>query len=306
MTPVKTTWPSVGVVVPTRNRPGPLRAALAAALAQDYPGQLRVVIVYDRAEPDAALADGRRVTVTGNTRTAGLAGARNTGILALDTELIAFCDDDDEWLPGKLRAQVSALRAVPGAEFASCGIMVDYAGARHPRLAGRDEVTHADLLRSRMVMVHSSTYVMRRAALLDGLGLVDETVPGSQNEDWDLALRAARRHPIVNVDAPLVRVIWGASSHYARQWQTKADSLQWMLTHHPELASCRPGAARVYAQLAFAYACLRQRGAACRWAGRALCANWHERRIPFALAVAAGVVPGEAVIRRLNAHGHGI
>ena len=78
---------------------------------------------------------------------------------------------------------------------------------------------------------------------------MDESIPGSQNEDWDLALRAARRHPIVHVDTPLVRVAWHASSHYAQQWQTRADSLLWMLEHHPELADSRPGAARVYAQL---------------------------------------------------------
>jgi glycosyltransferase involved in cell wall biosynthesis len=301
-----TAWPSVGVVVPTHNRPGPLRTALTAVLAQEYPGKLRAVVVYDRAEPDSRLADDDRVTVAANTRTPGLAGARNTGILMLDTDLVAFCDDDDEWRPGKLRAQVEAMRASPSAEFASCGIMVDYAGASNPRLVGRDEVTHADLLRSRMVMVHSSTYLARRDALTDGIGLVDETIPGSQNEDWDLALRAARRHPIVNVDAPLVRVVWSVSSHYARQWETKVDSLHWMLDHHPELAGCRPGAARVYAQLSFGYACLRRRGDAFRWAGRALRNNWHERRVPFALAVAAGVVPGDTVLRHLNSHGHGI
>jgi glycosyltransferase involved in cell wall biosynthesis len=295
----------VGVVLPTRDRPGPLRAALAAALAQDYPGALRAVVVYDQAEPDPRLADGDRVTVAGNTRTPGLAGARNTGVLTLDTDLVAFCDDDDEWLPGKLRAQVEAIRARPGAEFATCGILVEAAGARHPRLAGRPEISHADLLRSRMVMVHSSTYLARRDALTGGLGLVEETIPGSQNEDWDLALRAARRQPIVNVDRPLVRVVW-AASHYAREWQTKADSLCWMLEHHPELAGCRPGAARVYAQLSFAYACLRRPEDARHWAWRALRSNWHERRVPFALAVAAGLVNGEVVLRHLNAHGHGI
>jgi glycosyltransferase involved in cell wall biosynthesis len=301
-----TAWPSVGVVLPTHNRPASLRTALAAVLAQDYPGQLRAVIVYDRAEPDLRLVDGDRVMVTANARTPGLAGARNTGVLALDTDLVAFCDDDDEWLPGKLRAQVEALRAQPAAEFASCGIMIDYAGAAHPRLAGCTEVTHADLLRSRMVMVHSSTYLAWRAALTGGIGLVDETIPGSQNEDWDLALRAARRHPIVNVDQPLVRVVWGASSHYARDWETKADSLHWMLDHHPELAGCRPGAARVHAQLAFAYACLGQRGDAYHSAWRALRGNWHERRVPFALAVATGIVPGDTVLRHLHSRGHGI
>ena len=301
-----TGWPSVGVVLATHDRPGPLRTALAAVLAQEYSGPLCAVVVYDRAEPDLGLADGDRVRVAVNARTPGLAGARNTGIEMAGTDLVAFCDDDDEWLPGKLKAQVGALLARPGAEFATCGITVDFAGAGHPRLAGRDEVTHADLVRSRMVMVHSSTYLVYTAALTGGIGLVDETIPGSQNEDWDLALRAARRHPLVNVDQPLVRVVWGASSHYARQWQTKADSLRWMLGHHPELAGSPLGAARIYAQLAFAYACLGRRGEACRWAWRALRSNWHERRVPFALAVAAGVVPGEVVLRRLHARGHGI
>ncbi len=301
-----TAWPSVGVVIPAHNRPGPLRAAVAAALAQDYPGRLRVVVVYDRSEPE--LPPGERLDVTVNARTPGLAGARNTGILALDTEIVAFCDDDDVWRPGKLRQQVAALRARPEAEFASCAIDVEYAGTTHPRRAGRSEVTHADLLRSRMVMVHSSTYLAWRTALTGpgGIGLVDEAIPGGQNEDWDLALRAARRHPIVHVDTPLVRVAWGASSYYARQWQSRADSLLWMLEHHPELAGTRAGAARVYAQLAFAYACLRRRGDACRWAGRALRSNWRERRVPFALAVAAGAVPGDTILRRLHAHGHGI
>jgi glycosyltransferase involved in cell wall biosynthesis len=302
-----TGWPAVGVVIPTYDRPGPLRTALAAVLAQDYPGPVRVVVVYDRAEPDTRLADGDgRVTVVANTRTPGLAGARNTGILLLETELVAFCDDDDEWLPGKLRLQVKALQARPEAEFASCGIMVDSDGARNPRLVGRAEVTHADLLRSRMVMVHSSTYLVRRSVLVDGIGLVDESIPGSQNEDWDLALRAARRHPIVNVDEPLVRVVWGATSYYAAHWETRADSLRWMLSHHPELADDRTGAARVYAQLSFASACLRRRSEAFRWAGRALRSNWHERRVPFALAVAVGLVPGDTVLRHLNARGHGI
>ncbi len=300
-----TPWPSVGVVVPTRDRPALVRQALAGVAGQDYPGPVRVVVVFDQAEPDQGLAGGA-VTVIANTRTAGLAGARNSGILALGTDLVAFCDDDDVWLPGKLRAQVSALLARPGAQFASCGIRVRFEGGATDRLAGRDEVSHADLLRSRMVMVHSSTYLAVRRALLDHIGLVDESIPGSQNEDWDLALRAAAIRPIVNVDAPLVEVAWGAGSHYARQWETKIAGLKWMLEHHPGIGRNRAGAARVHAQIAFGYACLGRRAEAGRWAVRALRGNVFERRVPFALAVASGVVSGERVLRVLHARGHGI
>jgi glycosyltransferase involved in cell wall biosynthesis len=283
-----------------------LRTALSAVLAQDYPGIVQAVVVHDRSEPDQSVADGDRVRVLANARTPGLAGARNTGVEALDTELVAFCDDDDEWLPGKLRAQVTALREQSTAEFASCGIVVDFEGQPSVRLVGRDQVTYDDLLRSRMVMVHSSTYLARRAKLLDGIGLVEEDIPGGQNEDWDLALRAARRHPIVFVDQPLVRVAWGSTSYFAWQWQTKIDSLLWMLDRHPDIGRCRVGAARVYAQLAFAYACLGSKAEAWRWAKRALRSNWRERRVPFAVAVAAGLFSAQTVMKHLHARGHGI
>jgi glycosyltransferase involved in cell wall biosynthesis len=300
------TWPSVGVILPTHDRPQMLRTALSAVLAQDYPGIVQAVVVHDRSEPDQSVADGDRVRVLANARTPGLAGARNTGVEALDTELVAFCDDDDEWLPGKLRAQVTALREQSTAEFASCGIVVDFEGQPSVRLVGRDQVTYDDLLRSRMVMVHSSTYLARRAKLLDGIGLVEEDIPGGQNEDWDLALRAARRHPIVFVDQPLVRVAWGSTSYFAWQWQTKIDSLLWMLDRHPDIGRCRVGAARVYAQLAFAYACLGSKAEAWRWAKRALRSNWRERRVPFAVAVAAGLFSAQTVMKHLHARGHGI
>jgi glycosyltransferase involved in cell wall biosynthesis len=301
-----TQWPTVGVVIPTRNRPAQVRQAIASVLAQDYPGSVQVVVVFDGTEPDETLADGNRVLVRANDRKPGLGGARNCGILATRSDLVAFCDDDDRWRPGKLRAQVAALQASDGAEFASCGIAVQFEGRSTDRLAGMTRVTHQDLTRSRMVMVHSSTYLASRAAVVDGIGLVNEDMPGGQNEDWDLALRASARRPIVNVDEPLVEVTWGSGSHYETQWQTKAESLLWMLEHHRDLVENQAGAARVYAQLAFAYACMGQRSESIRWMGRALRCNWLERRVPFAAAVAAGFVSGERVLRILHARGRGI
>ncbi len=292
--------------MPTRGGRKQLRDAVAAILAQDYPGELQVAVVWDGCQPALDFEAGERVRSLGNRRTPGLAGARNTGTLALETDLIAFCDDDDEWLPGKLRAQVDALVRNPTAAMASCGIVVQYGERLSPRLLGRDAVSHDDLLRSRMVMVHSSTFVLRRDRLLDQVGLTDETIPHGQSEDWDLALRAARENPIVFVDRPLVRIAWGASSYFASDWETRAEGLLWMLRHHPELAASRVGAARVYGQLAFAYACLGRRDDARLWIGRALRRNWRERRVPVALAVAGGLVSGDSVLRLAHSLGHGI
>jgi glycosyltransferase involved in cell wall biosynthesis len=301
-----TAYPSVGVVMATRGRPQQLRAAVEAVLTQDYPGELRLAVVWDGGLPDVDLPADDRVELLTNGRTPGLAGARNTGALALQTELLAFCDDDDEWLQGKLRAQVAALGERPRAEMASCGIVVQYDGRSSPRLIGRNSVAYDELLRSRMVMVHSSTYLLRREALLDRIGLFDESIPHGQNEDWDMVLRAAHRGPIAFVDRPLVSVSWGNGSYFQHDWSARADGLLWMLEHHPDIQTSPAGAARVYGQLAFAYACLGRGRDVWLWSRRALRRNWHERRVPFALAVGAGLVSGDSVLSLLHRRGHGI
>lgn len=303
-------WPSVGVVIPTRDRRELLARAVESVRVQDYPGPLEVVVVHDRTAPHSELPASRHrpMTVLTNTRTAGLAGARNTGILALHTDLVAFCDDDDRWAPGKLRAQVPALQAAPEAELATCAIEVEYGGRRTPRLADRDRVHLADLTRSRMAMLHSSTFLVRRSALTDPgrIGLVAEDAPGSQNEDWDLLLRAAAHHPIVHVDEPLVRVLWGRTSHYAYEYATKISSLRWMLARHPELAGSRPGSARVYGQLACWSAASGNRREAWRWTREALRRNWREPRAAIALAALSNAVRIETVLGALHRRGHGI
>jgi glycosyltransferase involved in cell wall biosynthesis len=302
-------WPSVGVVIPTRNRPELVRKAIAGVREQRYPGEVKVVVVFDQATPDYLLAstDGTQVLVLTNWRTSGLAGARNTGILALDTELVAFCDDDDQWRPGKLRRQVAALLAEPDSEFATCAIEVEYEGRSTPRLAGRSRVTVNELARSRMAMLHSSSFLVRREALTEqAIGLVAEDAPGSQNEDWDLLLRAARRAPIVHLDEPLVRVLWGRSSHYAYEYATKISSLRWMMQRHPEISGCRPGAARVYGQLACWSAATGNRSQAWRYSKEAVRANWKEPRTAIALAAMTGAVKVENVLSALHKRGRGI
>lgn len=307
-------WPSVGVVIPTRARPYLLRRALASVLAQDYPGPVRVVVVFDNSHPEWELAahGERPVTVMENWRRPGLAGARNTGILAAgDCELVAFCDDDDTWAPEKLTAQVSAMRARPGTLFATCAIEVEYAGRRTPRLAGTSQVGMAQLTRSRMAMLHASGFVVRQDALATapargGIGLVAEDVPGSHNEDWDLLLRAARYGPILHIDAPLVRVLWGRSSYFADEYSTKISALRWMIARHPEISASRRGLARVYGQIACWEAASGHRTSALQWARAALRRSWREPRALIAVAAAAGVVRIESLLNVLHRHGHGI
>ena len=308
-----TRQPTVSVVVPTRDRPELLRAALAAILAQEYAGGIEAVVVFDQSTPDESLTElagvtgpDRTVRVIRNERTPGLAGARNSGTLAAEGELVAFCDDDDEWLPGKLVAQVDALTADPAAEFVCCGIRVTYDGHTVDRVLDKDRITLDDLLRDRMTELHPSTFLIRAAALRDGFGLVDEEIPGSYAEDYEFLLRAARSAPLLNLRTPSVLVRWHKRSYFAQRWDTISEALQWLLRRYPEFAGQPAGEARVTGQIAFARAASGDRRGALRWARRTLRRNPREPRAYLALAVAGRVVRADAVLRTLHKRGRGI
>src|SRR5208282_732320 len=78
-------WPPVAAVIATRDRPELLERAIGGVLSQSYPGEIECLVVFDQSAPrqvgGAETAD-RRLRVLSNTRTPGLAGARNTGITA--------------------------------------------------------------------------------------------------------------------------------------------------------------------------------------------------------------------------------
>ena len=307
MTMTSDYFPPVTVVVPTKDRPELLRRTLTGIAEQDYPGQVHTLVVYDGTTPDYALMRcGRRsVTVLPNTRTPGLAGARNTGVLLTDTELVAFCDDDDVWLPGKLTAQTYALGDAPDSALVTCGVRVEYGDTTVDRTLTRRQVTLHDLLRSRLAELHSSSFVFRRERLL-ALGLVNEQVPGSFGEDYELLLRTAREGTIRNVPEVHVSVRWHRGSHFVRRWDTMAEALRWLLREYPEFARVRAGEARLSGQIAFACAALGDRREAVRWARRTALRNPREPRAYLALAVASGALKPDALLDRLHERGRSI
>ncbi|MCZ3387311.1 MAG: glycosyltransferase family 2 protein [Actinomycetia bacterium] len=310
-----TQFPDVDVIVATRDRPELLRSAISSILASRYPGSIRVMVVYDQSAPVVALqddvglgvdADRRAVTVLTNGRTPGLAGARNSGLLAAEAELVAFCDDDDSWLPDKLDAQIAALHQTPTAEFICCGIEVEYDGDTHPRVLAQTSVNLTDLIRDRLPELHPSTFLMKRKAVIDGFGLVEEAIPGSYGEDYEFLLRAARSHAIVHVPQVGVRVLWSKGSYFTARWATIRSALVWLLERYPEFTDVPAGQARVMGQIAFATAADRQRRAGALWALRALKRRPAEPRGYLALGVAAGLLSPNWVLRQLHKTGRGL
>jgi glycosyltransferase involved in cell wall biosynthesis len=106
----------VSVVIPTRRRPELLLRAVRSALTQTLQ-EIEVLVVIDGEDPATELAlrevtqVDRRVRVFALATSVGGSDARNRGAAEASGEWIAFLDDDDEWLPGKLQAQLAAVTA---------------------------------------------------------------------------------------------------------------------------------------------------------------------------------------------------
>lgn len=296
-------------IIATRDRPKMLREAIDAVLNQTFGGFIEILVIYDQSDPDPSLvfeSATRNVSVLRNSRQQGLAGARNTGIEAATGDFVAFCDDDDYWLPGKVAVQLDALAAHPSAELVSCDIAVTYDGESHRRRLGKSLISFGDLLRDRHTELHPSTFLMRRAAILEGFGLVSESVPGGFGEDYEFLLRISRRNDIVHVGDALTVVRWGGQSFFFQRWQTMSDGLSWILEQYPEFERSRAGSARLRGQVAFAEAALGQKNKALRWAASATQRNPFELRAVLAVAVAFGLLSPERVMQTLHKRGRGI
>jgi glycosyltransferase involved in cell wall biosynthesis len=105
--------PTISVIVPVYKGERFLADALDSVAAQTY-APLETIVVDD-GSPDAsaeiaASRPGVRLVRQSNQ---GVAAARNAGLAVARGELLAFLDQDDEWLPDKLALQVAHLLEHP-------------------------------------------------------------------------------------------------------------------------------------------------------------------------------------------------
>lgn len=301
----------VSTVIATRGRGELLRRAVRSIAAQDYTGDLEVVIVYDQCEVDdlgdlrAELPDHVQIVTCSNERSPGLAGGRNTGISRARGHLVAFCDDDDEWTTDKLRLQVTLWNRDPGAVAISSGMRIITADGEVVRTPPAT-VTHEDLLRSRVGELHPSSMLFRAGDLRALPGGVDEDIPFSYGEDYDLLLRLTERGHISSVPEPVVLVHWDRVSYFAGRWEAMAAGLSYLLDKHPRLLSDSANAARMSGQVGFALAAGGERRRAGHWVRRALRHRFLEPRAWLTLLAFTRLVSPQRITTALNRRGRGI
>jgi glycosyltransferase involved in cell wall biosynthesis len=102
----------VSVIIPIHNGERYLGAALDSVDAQDY--EARQVIVVDDGSTDggAVIAAAHNVVLIRQEQR-GAGAARNVGIDRARGEILMFLDQDDLWLPHKIRRQVEILTEHP-------------------------------------------------------------------------------------------------------------------------------------------------------------------------------------------------
>jgi glycosyltransferase involved in cell wall biosynthesis len=189
--------PSVGasdvtVVVPTLGTSPYLQEAVDSALAE-RPAEL-IVVVNGGADLDVAGARVLRRDEPGRSE------ARNLGVDAARTPLVAFLDDDDLALPGRLGRQAAALAdawwaplafgrvRVVGADGRPRGDWNRVLDRRFSRLERARAVSYEDVL-AVQAPIYTSATMLRRDAFL-AVGGFDPAFEAY--EDLDLYLRLAR------------------------------------------------------------------------------------------------------------------
>jgi glycosyltransferase involved in cell wall biosynthesis len=267
-------WPDVSVIITTRDRPELVRETIAAVAAQTYPGNIDCVVVHDQEPPDqdlVRLSSARcQVRVLANTRTPGLAGARNTGLAAIRADYIATCDDDDLWHPDKLQVQLGRMLDEPDLLAIGSGLRLLLPDDRALDWPGRAErISYGLLLRNRVKELHSSTLVMRRDAFTKA-GCYDEEIPYGYAEDYDWVLRIAKVGELGLVQRPLADIRRNGTSKYQGASEKVSAGLEYLLAKHPDFTTSRRGHARLLGQIAFARSALGERRLAMRLTVRSL------------------------------------
>ena len=167
--------PLVTVVIPTYRRPALLTGAVRSALGQDY-RNLEVIVVGDGCpDLDAMVFDDPRVRILNLPTNHGAGGAlpRNYGIMLAAGEIVAYLDDDNEWLPDHVSSIYEAMRAAGAA-----------VGFSSMQVNGTD-LSFAEPARGRI----DTSCVLHRKSLLERSGWWRSREEAGYVHDWEFLSR---------------------------------------------------------------------------------------------------------------------
>ena len=200
--------PKVSVIIPTFNRAEVLHSAISSVLNQTFQ-DFEIIIVDDASRDNTReVVDhfhDARIKYLHHEKNKGEAGARNTGILNADGQYIAFLDDDDEWLPDKLRLQVDLL------DNSEPNIGLIYSGySKIDRISNKTLYQKIPIRRGKVykylrlenVIGAPSTVLLKRACI-EKVGLFDENI--AYGLDYDFWIRVSKYFHFEFIEKSLVK-----------------------------------------------------------------------------------------------------
>jgi glycosyltransferase involved in cell wall biosynthesis len=231
--------PKVSVIIPTYNRAELLCSAIESVLKQTFTDF--EIIVSDDKSTDHTLNvvksfKDRRVKYMLNEGNKGPSAARNKAILASQGEYIAFLDDDDEWLPEKLKFQVDLLDKSP---LNICGVYSNRLVIDRPSNKIVSESLQSEKLRGNLISLltlqnHINTCtVLLRKRYLEEVGLFDETL--SYMEDRDLWIKLSLNWDFEYIDKPLTRTYVHKQGHLSQNLEGQTAGRGTLLERYKHL-----------------------------------------------------------------------
>lgn len=209
--------PTVAAIIPVFNRVQILGRALKSVYAQTSPADEVCVV-------DDGSTDGAREFVEKNfpeaiycyQRNQGVSAARNRGVAITTSSLLAFLDSDDEWLPGKLQAQLDALTEQDEYRLVHCDEIWIRRGVRVNQM-NKHQKGGGDLFQRCLPRcVISPSAVLLERSLLSESGGFDESLPAC--EDYDLWLKICSRYPVLYLEQALLRKYGGHKDQLSNKY----------------------------------------------------------------------------------------
>jgi glycosyltransferase involved in cell wall biosynthesis len=233
--------PKVSVIVPTHNRPETLPRALCSVLNQSY-RDIEVIVVDDASRSDAARevtenlakAD-TRLRYIRRSQCGGAAAARNTGIAGARGQFLAFQDDDDEWLPGKLQNQVELMERLGPRCVLAGGGLLRFVPETPPKLyswpvsADMPWVDRRSFIEGFAAFLQ--TALIRRSAI-DMAGCLNSDLATAEDYEW--CLRLLEHGDFATLPAAVTRAYEQASS-LSTSGQLRQLSITRVLSLHADL-----------------------------------------------------------------------
>lgn len=197
----------VSVVVLTWNRVNLLKEALDAILEQTYK-DFEVLVIdnesTDNTEGYVKSIPDERVKYYKNANGGNLSVNRNFGIAHASGDYVAFCDDDDIWLPDKLQTQINCIKQNSDCLFCATNTFFYDSETRGKKSATslKDHVyTFNDFFIGNKAPFSS---VLINKSLVSELGGFDEDPNIFTVEDYDMWLRVTKKTNLYYIGKPLV------------------------------------------------------------------------------------------------------